>query len=296
MHLELLFALLLELDLLLLLEVDFDLEFALAFANFITTHYYYGYNYFLNVYYLNMRMEIFGPLFLSLLAGLSTMIGTLFIYIKFRNKDKFIIFSLSFSFTIMILISIFDLIPQSLTYLLNYYKFNGIVFFIVCFIIGYYIVIILNKMIRNNDTLYRIGILSTISLMLHNIPEGITVFMSSYVNIKLCLKLFLAILMHNIPEGISIAIPIYYSSNSRRKALIFTLISGISEPLGALISFLFLKNYINHLFISLILSFVSGLMISLSMNDIYQEIRYDDYKYIGYLSGVVGFIILNLII
>lgn len=243
-----------------------------------------------------MRMEIFGPLLLSFVAGLSTLIGGLFIYIKIRSREDFIVFSLSLSLTIMILVSVFDLIPQSITYLYFQYKFNGLTLFLISFLIGYFIIIILNKSNKSRETLYKIGILSTISLMLHNFPEGITVFMSSYVSVKLGLKLFLAIMMHNIPEGISIAVPIYYSCYSKKKALLFTFISGMSEPLGALLSFIFLKNYINNLFLSLILSFVSGLMVSLSLNEIYKEIKFNDFKYIGFVSGVVGFIILNLIV
>ena len=59
-------------------------------------------------------MEIIGPLILSLIGGLSTMIGCIFIYLKVKKIDNFITFWLSLSMTIMILISLFDLIPESL--------------------------------------------------------------------------------------------------------------------------------------------------------------------------------------
>ena len=138
-----------------------------------------------------------------------------------------------------------------------------------------------------------------ISLMLHNFPEGIAVFMSSYVNIKVGYKLFLAIILHNIPEGISIAVPLYYSKRSRGLAIKYTFISGIAEPIGALLSCIFLKKYINNIIISFILIFVSGLMFSLSINEIYKEIKkYNliNYSYIGYMIGVGLFILLSLVL
>ena len=100
--------------------------------------------------------------------------------------------------------------------------------------IGYIINILINKKItknkHNESNLYRIGILSMIALMIHNIPEGILTFLTSTINIKLGIKLSIAIMMHNIPEGITIAIPLYYSTKSKFKAIKNTLISGLSEP------------------------------------------------------------------
>ncbi len=247
-----------------------------------------------------MKMEIFGPLLLSLVAGLSTLLGCIFIYIKYKNINKFIVISLSFSISIMILISMFDLMPNSITNLINNYGiYYGLIFIILTFILGYLTIYLITNKIKSDSSLYRIGILSMISLMLHNFPEGIAVFMSSYVNIKVGYKLFLAIILHNIPEGISIAVPLYYSKRSRGLAIKYTFISGIAEPIGALLSYIFLKKYINNIIISFILIFVSGLMFSLSINEIYKEIKkYNliNYSYIGYMIGVGLFILLSLVL
>ena len=50
------------------------------------------------------------PLILSFIAGISTVIGSLFIFLKIKKVGEFIVFSLSFSLGIMTLISLFDLI------------------------------------------------------------------------------------------------------------------------------------------------------------------------------------------
>ena len=247
-----------------------------------------------------MKMEIIGPLALSLIAGLSTLIGGLFIYFKVKKTNEFIVFSLSFSISIMVCISIFDLLPNSIPLILyNYGNILGIIISILTFILGFLTIYLITSKTNESSSLYKIGILSMISLMLHNFPEGIAVFMSSYVNIKIGVKLFFAIVLHNIPEGISIAVPIYYSGKSRAYALKLTFISGIAEPIGALLSFLFLKNHISNLFISFILIFVSGLMISLSINEIYKELKNYNLKYyslIGYIFGIILFALITIFI
>ena len=120
-----------------------------------------------------------------------------------------------------------------------------------------------------------------ISLMLHNFPEGMAVFIGAYTNINIGIRLCIAIMLHNIPEGIAISIPLYYSGVGKKKTLLYTLLSGLSEPLGALLTYLLFKNLINNIFLAFILLFVAGLMISLSINDMLKEaISYNKTKYI----------------
>lgn len=246
--------------------------------------------------------NIYMSLLLSLIAGLSTVIGSLLIFIKIKRIGEFITFSLSFSIGIMTLISIFDLIPSSIPIIINkYYYLYGIPICILTFLLGYLSISKINKKIdksNNKSSLYRIGIVSMISLMLHNFPEGMAVFMGAYTNISIGIKLCIAIMLHNIPEGIAIAVPLYYSGVGKRKTFLYTLFSGLTEPLGALLTYLLFKNYINYIFLSFVLLFVAGLMISLSINDMLKEaLSYNKtkYIYIGILSSCFVIVLALLI-
>ena len=250
-------------------------------------------------------MNILIPLLVSSIAGFSTLIGTIPIFIKINNKNinRFITVFLSFSIIIMIGISITDLIPPSYFYIINQYAlFKGTFIAILTFLLGGGLITLISLKIdkiglKNND-LYKLGLLNMIALMLHNLPEGMATFLSSYTDINLGIKLSIAIMLHNIPEGISIAIPIYYATNNRLLAIKNTLISGLAEPLGALLAYLLFKNIINSLIISIILMLVAGIMIFLSINKIYKEtIKYNEYKYIkyGFLMGIL-FLIISLVI
>ena len=237
---------------------------------------------------------------ISTLAGLSTLIGCLFIFIKVKNINKFISISLSFSSIVMILISVFDLIPNSFFFLFFKYKYIGVFISVLVFILGVLLIKISNKFIKNleekGSSLYKLGIISAIVLIMHNIPEGIITFLTSENNLILGLKIAMAITLHNIPEGICIAVPIYYSTKRVGVAIRTTLISGLSEPLGAILAYLFLYKYITTDILNIIFIFVAGIMISLSINEILKEsIKYSEknnkYIYIGFIIGIIFFIL-----
>ena len=146
----------------------------------------------------------------------------------------------------MITISIFSLIPKSLNLLSETYKIIPTLLITALFIIlGVYLSTIIDNKVEkkvNTNSLHRLGIISALVLIIHNIPEGITTYASTTADTILGLQLTLAIALHNIPEGISIAIPIYYSTNNKLKAFLYTLIAGLSELLGALLAFIFFKE------------------------------------------------------
>lgn len=237
---------------------------------------------------------------ISTIAGLSTLIGCLFIFIRVKNINRFLSISLSFSAIVMILISIFDLIPNSFFSLFFKYKIFGIVISIISFIFGIILIKFSNKLIKNleekGSSLYKLGIISAIVLMLHNIPEGIITFLTSGNDLSLGIKVATAITLHNIPEGICIAIPIYYSTGSSFKAIKTTLISGLSEPLGAILAYLFLYKYITTDILNIIFISVAGIMITLAITEILKEsINYSNknnkYIYLGMFLGLLFFLI-----
>ncbi len=244
-------------------------------------------------------MQLFNALLVSTFAGLSTMIGAIVIFFKFKEQNitKFITASLAFSLSIMIGISITDLLPES-TYILlsNYGLTKGIIFTLVLFVIGAILIKYINNLITkaeaNKNDLYKLGILNMLALILHNFPEGVATFMSSYKDINLGIKLAIAIAFHNIPEGISIAVPIYYATKSKKNALIKTFLSGIAEPIGAVLAYIFLSKYITDNLISLILVLVAGIMITLAIEGILPKAqKYNQKKYL-YLGLIIGTILI----
>lgn len=230
---------------------------------------------------------------LPILAGLSTLIGTIFIFFKFKNNDKVILSSLAFAAGVMITISLTDLIPESLELLKSYFfPFPKYIIMLIFFSIGVIISMLIDKYLpdNNNGKLYKVGIISMFAIIIHNIPEGIATFMATSSDISLGISLTLAIAFHNIPEGISISVPIFYATKSKSKAFLYTLISAISEPFGALLAYIFLRNFINNFILGSLFAVIAGIMVHIS----YYELLPTSFKYknkrlsiIFFVSGVV---------
>lgn len=235
---------------------------------------------------------------ITFLAGCSTLIGYFFIYFDNRNNNV-VISSLGFATGVMFFISLFDLIPESISLLNNSYKtFFSITICLLFLIIGILISYLIDKFLPknsyNNSSLYKVGIISMLALIIHNIPEGIATFLTSSNNIKLGVNLALAIALHNIPEGISISTPIYYSTGSKKKAFIYTLIAGMSEFLGAILASMFLSDFNNNIFLGCLYSLIAGIMIYISICSLLPTSLNYKNKLLTLLSFLIGIIFIYI--
>lgn len=239
---------------------------------------------------------------LTILAGLSTMIGTILIFIKKKDHNSLIGASLSFAAGVMICTSITDLIPESIILLKN--NFSNYVTIIICFlglILGIVVSMIIDYYVPDttnyqNKSLFRVGLISMIAIIIHNIPEGIATFVATSSNTRLGVSLAIAIAMHNIPEGISISVPLYYSTKSKKKALIYTLVSALSEPLGALLAYIFLKNIINNITLGILFSLIAGIMLEISFKTLLPNSKkYQNPKLIIYFILGILFMLIKLL-
>lgn len=251
-------------------------------------------------------MNICLGLILSLIAGLSTLIGSIFIFFE-NKKQNTIIIALAFAAGVMSFISFTDLIPSAYSIFNNtYYKIPAIINIFLFIVIGIVIAILIDKILpinlennKEKKNLYRIGIFSMITIIIHNIPEGMATFIATNNNIELGITLAIAIALHNIPEGISISLPIYYATGNKKKALLYTLISGLSEPLGAIISLIIFGPYINEIILSYLFSIISGIMIYISFHELLKEsLKYKKtlLTIISFILGVLIVIINNIIL
>ena len=244
-------------------------------------------------------MKILIPILLSFLASFGTLIGSLLVFIPNIGKKANISLILAFSGTVMILISVIDLLPNSIITILNsFYWIIALIIITFSFLLGYLIINILDKKMEGEKSILKLGVLSLIALMVHNFPEGIVTFLSGVTNLKIGIKLSLAIMFHNIPEGICIALPIYLGTKSFKKAFSSTFLSCLAEPLGAILAYIFLYKYINNIMISVILIFTAGIMITLSINSIYKEsLKFNKHRYFiyGVLLSLI-YIVISLVI
>lgn len=241
-------------------------------------------------------MNFYISFILCLLASLSTCLGFFIIFLQNKSKQNTIINALSFSASVMLFVSLFDLLPTS--YKLISSSFNNVftVLFIILFVvIGFNISSFISNItacrVNNKSKLYKIGITSMIAIILHNIPEGMATFISSYNDLSLGILLTISIALHNIPEGISIALPIYYETNKKFKTFMFTLISGFCELIGGLIAYFILHPFINNIVLGVLFSLIAGIMMFVAIFELLKEaVSYKNYKRI-IIYFIIGLIL-----
>lgn len=240
---------------------------------------------------------------ITFLAGCSTLIGFLFVYIK-DHSNKVLISSLAFASGVMFLISVSDLIPESfLSISKTYYIVPSILIVSMFVVIGIILSMMIDKYLPNNsyqeNKLYRVGMISMLAIMFHNIPEGIATFLTSNHDLKLGITLAIALALHNIPEGISVAIPIYYSTGSKIRSFLYTFISGMSEFLGAIIASIFLVGFSNDFFMGCLYAIIAGIMMHISIYELLpSSFNYKKPKvtFVFFIIGILFMYISSLIL
>jgi len=129
---------------------------------------------------------------------------------------------------------------------------------------------------KQRKELLRAGIVTAISIAIHNFPEGIVTFFSLIDEWELGVATAFAIAVHNIPEGISIAIPYYYASENRWKAFALAFVSGLAEPFGALIGYAILGDRWGESAFGVMFGFTAGIMVYISLSQLLPLARKND--------------------
>lgn len=224
-------------------------------------------------------MDVLSALLLTALAGLSTGIGSAIAYFIKNPKMIYLSFSLGFSAGVMVYVSFVELLPKALE---GAGEISGLVaFFIGILFIGVIDMVIpkeknphhLKEMsqgaeVRRDRTLLRTGIFTAVAIGIHNFPEGLAAFGAALSNTKLGVVIAFAVAIHNIPEGVSVSVPLFYATGDRKKAFVYSFLSGIAEPIGAVIGFLILLPFLSENLLVLLLAFVAGIMVYISLDEL----------------------------
>ena len=187
-----------------------------------------------------------------------TILGAFFVFlIRTQKSSKLNALILPFTAGIMLSSAIFSLLIPSLE------QKSNIIFVITGFMVG----IISLKLLTNKypDTSVYQHKIMILSIILHNIPEGIAVgvAMSAVLNNQmpyhLAIILSIGIAIQNIPEGLIVSIPWYQETNNKISSFLLGCFSGIVEPISALLSFFIINKII--ILLPFILAFASAAMI-----------------------------------
>lgn len=200
----------------------------------------------------------------SLMAGLVTGLGAVICLLIKKPTNKILSLVLGFAAGIMIGISLFSLIPHSLT--------SGNPFFtVVGFILGGFLMGIIDPLIsrfyNDKDNNYlRMGIFIAIGMAIHDLPEGMAIGASSLVSKQLGFFTSLTIGLHNIAEGLAIALPLILGKSNYKTVIFITTMTGLSTFFGTIFGFLLIS--VSPQFIAASMSFAAGAMIYIASDEL----------------------------
>lgn len=224
---------------------------------------------------------------------IGTTIGGLIGIFTKKSTNKFLSFVLSFASGLMLAVVCFSLIPEALNILDISMVTIGIIIGIGCMIVceSWINKNYINKDTDNNDSwkILKTGIIVSVGIAIHNIPEGIAIGSGYAESSVLGLSLAIAICMHDIPEGLSMAVPMKKGGMKPWKIMLYVISSGLATGIGALFG-AWIGN-ISDQVISMCLSFAAGAMIYIVSGELIPEYNK---LYQGRLSGIgnmAGFII-----
>ena len=235
---------------------------------------------------------IFYAFLLTLLAGLSTGIGSLIALLAKRTNRRFLSVSLGFSAGVMVYVSMIEIFAKAqsaLTAQLG--QRPGSWATVAAFFGGMLFIAVIDKLIpaeknphevklvEQEDAapparkLMRMGVFTALAIALHNFPEGLATFVSALQSPSIAIPIVVAIAIHNIPEGIAVSVPIYQATGSRKKAFCYSFLSGLAEPLGALIGWLLLMPIMTDTVFGIIFAAVAGIMVFISFDELLPAAR-----------------------
>lgn len=248
-------------------------------------------------------------LLLTLLSGFFFVFG--FFIVKFvKAKKEMSILSISLAFVIMLGMLLFDLIPEIIELTENINGTREIKILWVLFFLGLGIVILklfdkflphhhhehheeeLN-MKEHNGHMFHIGFILAISLILHNILEGMSMFIIALESWSSGLVLALGVGLHNLPLGIEIASNMQLSQENRKLTLWMFFALTISTFLGGCLIF-FINTQLSDFVLFAFICIACGMIIYITLFELLKEIfNYKNSKY-TYVGITLGLIILFL--
>jgi ZIP family zinc transporter len=225
---------------------------------------------------------------LTLLAGLSTGIGSALAFFAKKTNPSFLCASLGFSGGVMIYVSMIEIFSKARSALEpGVGGVAGYWYVTLAFFAGMVFIALIDRLVpsfenphearsleemgqggEKNKALLRMGLMSALAIGIHNFPEGLATFTGALKDPAMGIGIAVAIAIHNIPEGIAVSIPLYFATGSRKKAFGYSFLSGLSEPVGALAGYTILRPFFNDFVFGMLFASVAGIMVFISLDEL----------------------------
>ncbi len=236
-------------------------------------------------------------LLLPLIEGLLFLVGIYISHIV-KNKKKLSNFAVAMALIVLLGLIFGDLVVE----LKEIYGTYNISVIIMC-VLGLVVLKFLDKLVpthhhdhhdnekdkhEHQSHLYHIGLVTIISLIIHNIVEGMATYLMGVTDFKSGLVMALGVGLHNIPLGIEIGVTMEHELH-KKKNMIFIIILSLSSLIGGLITLLF--GEISDYYLGYIIAFTLGMCFYITMFELLPETVIPVHKKETLLGIITGLLI-----
>jgi zinc transporter, ZIP family len=228
----------------------------------------------------------------STLAGLATILGALPCFFTRCLGPRLTALSMGFAGGVMLFVSFGGLLFHSQSVI-------GMGVAYVFFLAGLAVMLLLDVLVPHDflaekheaagrGRVHRAGVLTALGIGIHNVPEGMAVFVGMAHDTRLGWAVALAIALHNIPEGLAISAPIYASTGSRMKALGWTTLAALAEPAGAILAAAVLFPWHTPTVMAATLAATAGLMVYIALDELLPAAREEGGGHLAIAGTLAG--------
>ncbi len=243
-------------------------------------------------------------LLFTFLLGIFIILGSVIVFLS-KNNDRFVQFSISLAFGVMAMLIIVDLFPEVYELIDSGNLIYNFLYIVIGSTIGFLILKILDCFIPDHEDDYstqkddernfkHIGLVSSIALVIHNIVEGIAIYLLITSDFKAGVLACIGVGLHNIPLGMVIASTFYKATQNRKKTILIILGISLSTFVGGLFVYFFHLSNMIDLLESVSLTLTVGMLIYILIMELFPKIIHTDDKKITYGGIFLGILLLAI--
>ncbi|HAM39004.1 MAG: hypothetical protein A2474_02860 [Elusimicrobia bacterium RIFOXYC2_FULL_34_12] len=206
----------------------------------------------------------------SIIAGIATIIGTIFIFANEKIAKNNSVYLISFAAGIMLATSFLHLIPESLE-ISEKVPFFVLLGFLIFYLIQNYLITI-HPCSDEHCAVHNLSTMSFIGLAVHSLLDGIAIGIGFEVSSTIGIFTAIAVILHELPEGLITTSILLHANLQRKRIWIYSLIVALATPFGAITSLFFVKNLQPHI-LGNALAITAGSFIYLASADLIPEIH-----------------------
>lgn len=227
--------------------------------------------------------------FFSTLAGFSTLVGIYLVALRAKWAQKNSVYLISFAAGVLLSSAIAFLIPES-------FELSGnSVFPVLLFSFLFFYILEHTLLLHRHSeaehygtkTTHPFGLISLIGLFFHSLIDGISIGVGFEVSQEVGILTTMAVILHELPEGVASISVLLHAGYKKEKAVHYSWVVALATPVGAVITSLLIQG-ISENILGVLIALAAGSFLYVSAADLIPEIqrRIARLAWVFVLSGV----------